>query len=973
MCDKIILANDNTVNPFLLEESAEKGVLRIAEKVAQDVENVCGKKPALIQSPDSDTVVFVATLGKSALLDEMVKNGKVDAKELEGKREVFCLKLLDKPFAGVEKALVILGSDKLGTIYGLFALSEYIGVSPMCYWGDADPCKQKELVLQKDIERTSKEPSVKYRGFFINDEWPCFGNWTFGHFNGFTAEMYDKVFEFLLRMKGNFLWPAMWTSSFCLDGPGSLNEELADLYGITISYSHHEPCLRASEEWDLVRGENSPYGNEWNFYTNKEGLTNYWADALKRSGKYKHLITIGMRGERDSSMLGEDATLKDNIDLLKDIITTQRKLIGEHVNSDVDSVPQLLALYKEVEAYFYGDENAEGLKEWKELENVIFMLCEDNFGHMRTLPTKDIRDHKGGFGMYYHFDYHGGPVSYEWMPSTTMALTWEQMTQAYDYGIKDVWIVNVGDLKGNEVALQYFLTLAYDFETWGSAAPNSWQKYLSDWAKKTFPAADDKLQENVAKIYRDFVQMNFTRRPETLHSGVYHPCNYGETDELLEQLDALEQLNESTFEAMPEMAKNACYSMITHPARCSINLIRMQLLAGKNAHYAMQGRKIANEYGEQMVKCIALDKELSEKFGAFRDGKWKGMELEKHVGFTKWNDDGWKYPVQMTVFPVDQPRMSVSRADEERMAVKNYGTPICIPVHDFMDMACEKVTLEISNDGEGVLPYKIEAENGQIPEWLLLSKTEGEVESLERVIVSVDRTKMAEEICSSCSGHGGACGSLNAQTVRLLITALDTTVAVEVKAQNPDLNKVPEKTFLPKGPVCVMEARHFHHKKNAAGGEFTLLEGYGRTKSGMKVLPSTLDFTMEEERPELTYAFMLEEGGEYIVELWSAPVNSLQNKRPLNVAVAANEEAPKMVEVLSSDYRGGENSEGRWCQGVIEQIRKTKTELTFSEGLQTITVGALEAGFVLEKILLYKKGTNLKPSFLGPKESYIKK
>ena len=172
-------------------------------------------------------------------------------------------------------------------------------------------------------------------------------------------------------------------------------------------------------------------------------------------------------------MLGPDATLKDNIDLLKDVITTQRKLIGTYVNEDVDSVPQLLALYKEVEAYFYGDENTQGLKEWKELENVVFMLCEDNFGHMRTLPTEEIRGHKGGFGMYYHFDYHGGPVSYEWMPSTTMALTWEQMTQAYDYGIRDVWIVNVGDLKGNEVALQYFLTLAYDFETWGSSAPSS--------------------------------------------------------------------------------------------------------------------------------------------------------------------------------------------------------------------------------------------------------------------------------------------------------------------------------------------------------------------------------------------------------------------------------------------------------------------------------------------------------------------
>ncbi|MCM1568947.1 MAG: glycosyl hydrolase 115 family protein [Roseburia sp.] len=970
----MILAQRKKAIPFLVEETAYPGVKKIAEKVALDVEKVSGARPSLIQTVplESSEVVFAATLGNSPLMEQLTLAGKLDTAALAGKREVFSLQLIEKPFEGVEQALVICGSDKLGTIYGLFALSEYIGVSPMCYWGDAEPLERERLVLSEDIEQISKEPSVRYRGFFINDEWPCFGNWTFEHFGGFTAEMYDYVFEFLLRMKGNYMWPAMWTSSFPLDGPGALSEELADMYGITIAYSHHEPCLRASEEWDKVKGKDSPYGEEWNFYTNKEGLTNYWADALKRSGGYKHMVTIGMRGERDSSMLGRDAALKDNIDLLKDVISTQRRLIREHVNEDVDSVPQLLALYKEVEAYFYGDENTPGLKDWQELQNVIFMLCEDNFGHMRTLPAADIRDHKGGFGMYYHLDYHGAPVSYEWMPSTTMALIWEQMTEAYDYGIRDVWIVNVGDLKGNEVALHYFLTMAYDFDTWGSGAPDSWQKFIRQWAVRVFPGETSGVQEEIARIYTDFVRMNAMRKPETLHEGVYHPCHYYETDRMLMLAADIEKRNEAVYQALSGDAKLACYSMIYYPAKASINLLRMHLYAGKNAHYARQGRKAANRYGELTAECIEEDKRLSAQFGAFRDGKWKGMELEKHVGFTKWNDDGWRYPVRVYVEPVTEPRMSVSRADEEWVAVKNYGAPQCIRVHDFMSMGCDSVTLEISNDGIGSFRYTVRAENGEIPQWLGVSSLEGETRELTRLILTCDRTMLAQTICDSCKGHGNGCAGTSVQCVRLIISDGDTAVAVEVKAQNPEINQLPVMTFLPSDGVIVMEAPHYMSAKAAGGGAFTLLEHYGRSGGGMKALPSTLDFTMEQERPELTYSFCIPKAGAYRVELWSSPVNSVQNRRPLNVAVGVGGGQARKLEILSENYQGGDYNDARWCKGVLDQIRITDTVFDFEEGVQHLTIGALEAGLVLERILIYPEDRKLKPSYLGPLESYYK-
>jgi len=326
--------------PFMVEPEAFEGVKRIAQKVAGDFEKACGTLPGITENIQSgESLVIFATLGRSPLMDKLIHEGKFDPSGICGKREVYQIKFLEEPFKGVSKTLLVCGSDKRGTIYGMFALSEFIGVSPLHFWGDAEPVCRERIEITKEAEIVSKEPSVKYRGFFINDEWPCFGNWASSHFGGFTAGMYDHVFELLLRLKGNYLWPAMWTSSFPLDGPGSLNEELADIYGIVMGSSHHEPCLRASEEWDKVRGSESVYGNDWNYYTNKNGLLRYWEDGIKRSGKYEKIITIGMRGERDSSMLGENSSLKDNIDLLKDIIKNQRELIKKHVNPNIGEVP----------------------------------------------------------------------------------------------------------------------------------------------------------------------------------------------------------------------------------------------------------------------------------------------------------------------------------------------------------------------------------------------------------------------------------------------------------------------------------------------------------------------------------------------------------------------------------------------------------------------------------------------------------
>ncbi len=945
-----------------LEECAFEGVKRIATKLAQDICLVTDVQPEIVTVSENSearyeqqSLIFCATLGNSPVLDRLEAEGKLDLSGLKGKREVYKIAFAENAFPGAEQTLIICGSDKRGTIYGMFGLSEYLGVTPVCFWGDAAPAKKKDFTVGADVEILSKEPSVKYRGFFINDEWPCFGNWVGIHYGGFNAKAYEHVFEFLLRMKGNYLWPAMWSASFPLDGPGSANEELADIYGVVMGYSHHEPCLRASEEWDKVRGPETKYGNEWNFYTNEQGLLNYWEDALIRSGKYDNMITIGMRGERDTSMLGENSTVAENIELLKRIITKQRGLIAKHVNADLSQVPQLLALYKEVEEYYYGDENTPGLKDWDGLDGVTCMLCEDNFGHMRTLPTEEVRGRKGGFGMYYHYDYHGGPVSYEWVDSTPFSKMWEQMSMAYEYGVRDVWIVNVGDVKFHEVPLTYFMALAYDYDKWGYGNLDSYNEYAKMWSEKTFPEAGEN-REKIAKVLLDYININHMRRPEALHEGIYHPCHYGETDRMLAKAEEIQKRSAEIYESLNEREKKAYYSMIHFSATASMNLLKMHLYAGKNKHYALQGRPVANTYGDLVAQCIEQDRVYAAEFAEFEDGKWKGMQMAQHIGFVTWNEDGYRYPIIMRVEPAHKPRMTVSAKTDERIAVKNYGAPQNIEIKDFTNPDCTVAVFEIANGGVGSFTYEITPEGGEMPAWLTAEPMSGEVSSLQEVVLTCDKEKLND---------AGI-----AEKVRLLVRGEETCVAVDVTAAKMAVREISAGTFLARDGVIVMNANHFSEKKDTEKGAWTVLEGYGSYGVGVKVMPTTASFAGGEEKPTLTYNFFLEEAGEYQVEVLTAPTNPTTMGSSLNVMLRVGNGVPVKVQLVPADFKAGNTGDWRWCNGVLDQVRKVTVPMTFGAGTQQLTIGALDAGVVLERIRIYKSGVSLKNSYLGPEETY---
>lgn len=966
---RIELIRDKKID-IILSQETEPGIKKIVEKVAGDVLQVAGTEFNIqetgIVSPQA---ILVATSGSGAMADDLEERIP-GLRKLKGKWEAYGFYLAESPLPGIEQGLVIYGSDKLGTIYGLFHLSELLGVTACEFWGDATSKSYQKVILDENTEETldkgvrgvlvkngnSKEPSVKYRGFFINDEWPCFGNWTFSHYQGFTAEMYDKVFEYLLRMKGNYLWPAMWSSSFLLDGPGMASMELADEYGIFIGMSHHEPCMRSSEEWDLVKGEDTPYGIEWDYVTNKDGLLKYWEDGLKRSKNHHVFPTIGMRGERDSMMLGEDSTIEENVRLLKEIIRNQRKLIAKHINTDLSKVPQLFAVYKEVEDFYFGGGQSEGIRGFEELEDVTLLLCEDNFGNMRALPEKEERNRKGGFGMYYHLDYHGGPISYEWVNSTPLTKIWEQMTEAYEYGVRELWIVNVGDLKFQEYSLGYFMELAYDFDTWGSSNRNKTDFYTDQWIKDQFGdfTTLDQQQE-IAWVLQESVRLNGLRRPEACNDGIYHPAHYCEGQRMVERCEKLEEKNEALLE---QLRRQGCgdgyYSMIYYPAAASANLLKMHLYAGLNHLYAAQGKAVANEYGDLLDQSMDRDQSLSEAFKSFLNGKWNGMEQAFHIGFTNWNSEDWRYPVRHVIRLPKEPRLVVSRADEESSYTNQYF-PKPLEITDFMCPGVSEVAVQIANGGQGWLEWKIEGDC----DFLELSSREGRTRTQDQIKVQViwEKLPMEQEqsqIFRICSGT--------------------EMVPVSVKVKKKDIGGIAAGTFLGNKDIFVLDAADYISKEdgvyegNPAG--FQKLEDYGKYESGMKVIPVTSSFEGMKGAPALTYQLLAEQAGNYQLDLHVSPANPLVYDGGLSVGITVNDGDMERVSILGSDYRGGDNNCREWEEAVLNQEHACRTTVTLSKGINRITIYGQEPGVVMERLVLYPEMHRLKGSYLGPHRSF---
>lgn len=954
-----------------LEQSAFPGVIRVTEKVAHDVELVSGKKPQILvekeipetlESSGEDWTIIAATKGKSSFLKKLEEAGSAELKELEQKRECYAWIFPEIKNRTKSNLLVIAGSDKRGTIYGLFHLSEMLGVSPFVDWCGLMPPKQEKIELREDMACISKEPSVRYRGFFINDEWPAFGNWCNHNFGGFNAKAYDHVFELLLRLKGNYLWPAMWSARFADDGPDLLNAELADEYGIIMGMSHHEPCLRQGEEYKYLRGKNSVYGDAWNFRTNREGITKFWEDGLKRSGKFENVITVGMRGEADTAIMGKNATLEDNIQLLRDVLKTQKKLIQERVNPDLTKVPRMIALYKEVEEFFYGNEKTKGLMGAEELEDVILMLCDDNYGNLRTLPTEEMRKHAGGYGMYYHLDYHGWPVSYEWINSSYLPKIWEQMSMAYDFGVRELWMVNVGDIATQEFPLSFFLDMAYDFDRWGSRALNCTQEYTRKWVRQQFGSVEEETQDTIADILEQYTKIIHRRRPEALNPETYHPVQEKESSRIFEEEEQLLKKLQDVYETIEKTNPqnlSAFIALVYYPAFGTMNLVKMQILAGWNHYYANLGAVCANDYGDEVERCMEQDRKAVEMYHQMDQGRWYGMGMSQHIGFTHWNEDECRNPVVMRVIPLKKRSILVAADGTAQHAEGSPWLDNTMKLKDFLNPDCTRASVTLYSRSDLKAEYKVLKKPG----WLSVEPMEGWLDGVSQKKVRLNLTLIKQRLPET-----------NQDTIQdsLEIATPEGKCEITVPVYTGNLQDK-KNVFVDTMGYISIEAAHY---VNSVPGnykdrqvKFENLQGYGKTNSAMKAFPSDACTVPGQDAPYLEYQFVLEESGTYEAEFYMQPSNPVTRENQLLYAVRINEEMTETVNAVEKDYQVGDQAE-KWAEGVLSQIRRQTVSIKCRAGFNTLRVYHVTPGFVLEKIVIYPMGEKPEESYLGPAETY---
>ncbi|MBP5329825.1 MAG: glycosyl hydrolase 115 family protein [Spirochaetaceae bacterium] len=941
---------------FLIEDSAFPGVLKIADKVCTDIERVTGKAPAKINNVQDakDGLIIFGTVGKSPMLDQLAADGKILLDSVKAKNEVYS-------FTVDSNMLIIAGSDKRGTIYGLFHISELLGVSPLVDWADVLPEHKDEVELTEKDNLISPEPSVRYRGFFINDEWPAFGNWATTRFGGVNAKMYEHVFELLLRMKGNYLWPAMWASRFSDDGLGLANAELADELGVIMGASHHEPCCRAGEEYRYLRGKDSVYGDAWNFRTNPEGITRFWEDGLKRNGKFENVITVGMRGEADTAIM-QNATLKDNIDLLRDVLKTQNSLIRQYVNEDISKVPRMLALYKEVEPYFYGDKKTKGLINSEELEGVTLMLCDDNHGNLRTLPTKKMRKHKGGYGMYYHFDYHGWPFSYEWFNTSHLAKIKEQMTAAYDFGIRELWIVNVGDIMTNEFPLNFFLDLAYDYKKYSKLEYTA-EKYTAEWVAFNFPTASAEQKADICRIINGYTKLAHRRRTESLKSSTYHAVNFGESDETLDAAETIIEKCKALKTELPASAQNCFFAQVYVPALGNMNVLKMQLLCGKNQWLAEHGAMAANNYIEPIKQCLEEDKKLVAEIDAYNGGKWHAMGWSEHFGFSGWNEEENRYPLYVTTDGARKKRLIVWVDGDGTVTSGLPWSKKTLKIDAFKNLDCSKIFINIACGSKEDTAYKF----FDYADWLKIDEPEGTVKSdeVKKIAVEIDRELLAKaetkHTVLKLTGADNSAGKV------------EICINVNAELLNADAE---EGTFIQTTDYISIESSSFFeaHDGISKDGEvagFELLEDYGKMKDGMKVYPVTSYFSENlKKSPSLTYKFALETEGIYRFDFYINPSNPATKDNYFKFGAGVNGKKV-LIDVVEPDFAVGDHQQP-WGTDVTNNIRVKSAWFDCAKGDNTLKVYAVTPNLALEKIVIYPNEYKMPQSYLGPKETYRK-
>ncbi|RNL82386.1 hypothetical protein ED312_17140 [Sinomicrobium pectinilyticum] len=598
-------------------------VKKTAALLAGDIASVTAIRPEVLTKDARGNVILLGTLGKNSLIDQLVSEGKLDVSDIQGGWEQFKIKRLQDPLPGIKQALVIVGSDRRGTAYGAFALSEAMGVTAWEWWADVPVKKRDQLYVTEDY--SSKTPSVKYRGIFINDEDWGLHPWAAKNYEKDLEDIgpktYARVFELILRLKGNMMAPAMHSCSGAFYSH-SESKEVADEFGIMITTAHCEPLLfnnASKSEWD------SEVDGEWDYVINKETIRKKLDDRVHEASPYENIYTVGIRGLHDEGMRGN---YPDSIRLntLTEVMADQRDILTKYLKKPVEDIPQIFVPYKEtLDLYELGLEVP---------EDVTLVWVDDNYGYMKRLSNPEEQKRNGGAGVYYHTSYLGPPHDYLWLCTTPPVLMYEELKKAYDTGADRYWLLNIGDIKPAELGMQTFFDMAWDLDSYDFKNINQHQ---SRFLAGIFGA---KYEKEFQEILDTYYRLAWSRKPEfmgwerewdapeyrELTDTDYSFQNYNDAQQRLADYRDISDLSDKILRELPEAYRPAFFEMVAYPVMGSYQMNRKFLLAQLNHEQVKENNfSAANWAAEQSQTAYDSINSLTEKYNNLLGGKWKGM------------------------------------------------------------------------------------------------------------------------------------------------------------------------------------------------------------------------------------------------------------------------------------------------------------------------------------------------------------